>query len=204
MRTCFHKLGLWPVAIACTLLVIAGNAAAGTPSPQAGASVKGQANDEPTSRDHSDDFDFLQGHWYVRNRRLLKQLQGSTDWTPSSGTLVGAPLLEGMGNYDELRSDVTGAVGVSVRFFNRQTGQWSDYWISHRDGVLQPAVFGAFVNGVGTFEGEDQLNGKQMLVRQLWSGIATPTPRWEQAFSGDDGKTWETNWVMDFSRSPTR
>ena len=34
-----------------------------------------------------------------------------------------------------------------------------------------------------------------------WSGITTPTPRWEQAFSDDDGATWETNWVMEFTRA---
>jgi hypothetical protein len=37
-------------------------------------------------------------------------------------------------------------------------------------------------------------------VRFTWSGAATPTPRWEQAFSGDEGATWETNWIMDFTR----
>ena len=36
-------------------------------------------------------------------------------------------------------------------------------------------------------------------VRFIWSGVTTPTPRWEQAFSDDGGETWETNWVMDFT-----
>ncbi|MBC7988185.1 MAG: hypothetical protein H7Y19_01205 [Luteimonas sp.] len=152
--------------------------------------------------DHSRDFDFLRGHWYVRNKRLLKQLQGSNDWTASSGTLIGMPLLEGMGNYDELRSDDTGPLGVSIRFYDKQARRWSDYWVAHRDGVLQPAVFGAFADGVGMFEGEDTLDDRPIRVRQLWTGIGTATPRWEQAFSGDGGRTWETNWVMDFSRTP--
>jgi hypothetical protein len=26
------------------------------------------------------------------------------------------------------------------------------------------------------------------------------TPRWEQAFSADEGKTWETNWMWTLSR----
>ena len=26
------------------------------------------------------------------------------------------------------------------------------------------------------------------------------TARWEQAFSQDDGKTWETNWTTDYTR----
>ena len=38
-------------------------------------------------------------------------------------------------------------------------------------------------------------------VRFIWSGATTPTPRWEQAFSEDGGETWETNWIMDFTRA---
>jgi hypothetical protein len=26
-------------------------------------------------------------------------------------------------------------------------------------------------------------------------------PRWDQAFSKDQGRTWETNWTMDFVRA---
>ena len=41
--------------------------------------------------------------------------------------------------------------------------------------------------------------GRPIRVRFTWSRVTTPTPRWEQAFSDDDGETWETNWVMDFT-----
>jgi hypothetical protein len=34
----------------------------------------------------------------------------------------------------------------------------------------------------------------------MWSRTDTETPRWEQAFSLDEGKTWETNWIMDATR----
>ena len=30
--------------------------------------------------------------------------------------------------------------------------------------------------------------------------VNTPSPRWEQAFSLDEGNSWETNWTMDFTR----
>jgi hypothetical protein len=153
---------------------------------------------------HGRDFDFLRGHWYVQNHRLLRQLQGSNEWTRSTGTLIGVTLLEGMGNYDELRSDESGAQGVSVRFYNGATRQWADYWVAHRDGVVQPPVFGTFRDGVGTFEGDDTLEGRTIRVRQLWTRLDTAAPRWEQAYSDDGGKTWETNWVMDFSRTPVR
>jgi hypothetical protein len=60
---------------------------------------------------------------------------------------------------------------------------------------------GSFQGDVGTFEGEDRFEGRPIRVRFIWSRTSTPTPRWEQAFSEDGGKTWETNWVMDMTRS---
>ena len=67
--------------------------------------------------------------------------------------------------------------------------------------MLDPPVVGGFVDGVGTFIGQDTLDGRPILVRFRWSGITGPTPRWDQAFSDDDGATWEVNWVMDFTRT---
>lgn len=54
--------------------------------------------------------------------------------------------------------------------------------------------------GVGEFLGVDEHNGQQVHVRFRWSGIAANSARWEQAFSEDEGSTWETNWIMDFTR----
>ncbi len=63
-------------------------------------------------------------------------------------------------------------------------------------------MHGRFEDGVGTFLGDDELHGRPIRVRFLWSGISAQAARWEQAFSGDGGATWETNWVMDFRRAP--
>ena len=49
------------------------------------------------------------------------------------------------------------------------------------------------------FLGEDTFEGRPILVRFIWSDVNSGTPRWEQAFSEDDGDTWETNWVMEFT-----
>jgi hypothetical protein len=60
-------------------------------------------------------------------------------------------------------------------------------------------MIGKFEGNTGTFFGDEEVHGRKVLCRFLWtSGDA---PRWEQAFSDDDGKTWETNWVMEFTRT---
>jgi hypothetical protein len=146
-------------------------------------------------------FDFLMGSWKVHNRRLRERLKGSTEWVEFEATSVARPLLGGIGNEDEFRTGYwSDFVGMSFRFFNPETRRWAIYWADSRRGVLDPPVFGSFSGGTGTFEGKDTFSGLPILVRFTWSRVDTATPRWEQAFSADDGKTWETNWVMDMTR----
>lgn len=33
-------------------------------------------------------------------------------------------------------------------------------------------------------------------VRYTWDETTATTARWQQAFSPDEGRTWETNWIM--------
>lgn len=148
------------------------------------------------------DFDFWMGSWRVQNRHLRERLAGSDDWDEFEATVVAHPILDGMGNEDEFRTDYAGGfIGMSFRFFNTTTRQWAIYWAdSRRPGLLDPPVIGAFSGDAGLFEGADTFEGKPILMRFLWSRVTTTNPRWEQAFSADGGTTWETNWVMDFTR----
>lgn len=148
------------------------------------------------------DFDFWVGTWDVHNRWLRERLAGSDEWEEFEATSVARLILDGMGNEDEFRTDHGGGfVGMSFRFFDPETKRWSIYWAdSRRPGVLDPPVFGSFSGDVGVFEGADTFAGRPILVRFVWSGVTTPTPRWEQSFSDDGGETWEANWVMDFTR----
>jgi hypothetical protein len=45
---------------------------------------------------------------------------------------------------------------------------------------------------------------RSILVRQIYSDIASDSYCFEQAFSEDGGRTWETNWVMTFTRNKAR
>jgi hypothetical protein len=57
-----------------------------------------------------------------------------------------------------------------------------------------PPVVGSFdKNGVGNFFGKDTLNGKPILVVYHWDARNKDRPVWGQAFSPNNGKTWEWN-----------
>ena len=148
------------------------------------------------------DFDFWMGSWNVHNRCLRERLKGATDWVEFEATVSARPLLDGLGNEDEFRTNHDGGfTGMSFRFFDPETRTWSIYWAdSRRPGKLDPPVLGSFNGERGSFQGADTLDGKPILMRFDWSGVTTPTPLWEQSFSADGGKSWETNWVMEFNR----
>ena len=154
---------------------------------------------EPSSRD----FDFWMGRWNVHNRRLRKRLAGADEWDEFEATVVARPILGGMGNEDEFRTDYDGGfIGMSFRFFDPARKRWSIYWAdSRRCGELDPPVFGTFSGDTGVFEGADVFEGRPILMRFTWSDITTPILRWEQAFSDDGRETWETNWIMEITRA---
>ena len=162
--------------------------------------IETTANQAP-SEDGRHDFDFLMGRFAIRNRRLLARLKGCQDWEEFDAVNSARPLLRGAGNEDEFVTDHAGGfTGMSFRFFNPLTAQWSIYWADSRTGKLEPPVVGGFSGNVGIFSGADTLGGRAILVRFIWSRVDTDHPRWEQAFSDDGGLNWETNWVMDFTR----
>jgi len=154
-----------------------------------------------SSESSAHDFDFWTGTWRGRNRRLRERLAGCAEWDEFEGTCVARPLLDGLGNMDEFRTDYQGGlVGLSLRFFDSETRLWSIYWTdTRRSGLLEPPVIGSFVGGIGVFECDDTFDGRPIIVRYRWSDVTAATARWEQSFSDDSGETWETNWVMDFT-----
>jgi hypothetical protein len=154
-----------------------------------------------TARDASHDFDFWPGRWRVRNERLVKRLQGCTEWETFEATVDAWLLPRGLGNMDTYRTDHwPGFAGMSLRLYDPRTRQWSIYWASNRAGRLDPPVVGSIVNGIGVFEGRDVLEGRPIVVRFTWSDITETGARWEQFFSPDEGRTWEKNWVMVMAR----
>jgi NIPSNAP protein len=149
------------------------------------------------------DFDFLYGSWRIHNRYLTRRLQQSSEWIEFDAQSDVQPLLNGLGQLDRYNAVRDGGAveGVTLRLFNPETGEWSLHWADTvRPGVLLPPMVGRFKGGVGEFFGDEMVDGKKVLCRFHWSRANAGSPRWEQAFSNDGGKTWETNWIMTFTR----
>jgi hypothetical protein len=156
-----------------------------------------------SERDGQRDFDFETGRWKVHNRRLLHPLTGSNEWVEFEGKLVARPIWGGRANMDEYEAESpTGHLdGMTVRTYNAKSHQWSIYWATPKaGGFVLPATIGKFQNGIGEFYDHEDWNGQFIFVRYTWTATNPDSPRWEQAFSTDGGKTWETNWIMTYTR----
>ncbi|GIF73637.1 hypothetical protein [Asanoa siamensis] len=147
------------------------------------------------------DFDFFVGSWTSHHRRLREILAGSDEWYEFEGVSRSWSVFDGAGNIDEITFPTEGWGGVTMRLYDEARDEWSLYWASSRTGLALPPVVGRFENGVGTFTGDEEFAGQPITVRFTWSDITADSCRWEQAFSPDKGATWETNWVMEFTRT---
>lgn len=203
-----RTLSLW-AALAVALVACDKPAPSPDPSPPRppSAAAPGAGSAAPSAvaakRDGQADFDFFIGSWKVHNRRLRRPLTGSTEWYEFDGTTVTRKVWGGKANMDEYEGQgPDGPVhGMSVRLYEPQSRQWRIYWANQARGVVEmPPVVGEFKDGRGEFYDHEIFNGKAIFVRYLWSNITATSCRWEQAFSEDGGKTWETNWIMENTR----
>jgi hypothetical protein len=148
------------------------------------------------------DFDFEIGTWRTQVRRLLRPLTGSHIWVEMKGVTTVRKVWGGRANLVELEADGPGGhfQGLSLRMYNPETQQWSLNFASSSDGTMTPPTIGAFKNGRGEFYSRETLNGAPILVRFVISDITPSSCKFEQAFSADDGKTWEVNWTATDTR----
>ena len=155
-------------------------------------------------RDGQHDFDFEIGKWQTHLWRLEHPLSHSNSWVEYWGTTGVSKVWNGRANLVEL--DVNGAAGhieaLSLRLYNPQSHQWSLNFGSSAGGSMSPPTIGAFKDGRGEFYDKETFNGRPILVRFVISDIKPDSCRFEQAFSEDNGKTWEVNWIAIDTRMP--
>lgn len=149
------------------------------------------------------DFDFLIGRWHDHHSRLRERLKGSTSWEEFEGTTVHRPILGGLGNLSEhvMQREAGQMTAVSFRVFDPSSQEWSIYWADGVYGSLGTPMVGGFEQGRGEFYSQEVFEGRHIFCRFIWSDITPTSCHWEQAFSTDGGKTWETNWIWDLTRA---
>ena len=150
------------------------------------------------------DFDFLVGRWHVHHLRLKERLAGNQQWDEFEGSSVLMKTMGGFGTFDDNVIELPGGAyrAMTVRVFDPKDRKWSIWWFDARtpQAAIDPPLRGGFKDGVGTFYSDDTFKGKSIRVRFIWSQITPTSAHWEQAFSPDGGKTWETNWKMSLER----
>ena len=150
----------------------------------------------PSSSKH--DFDFFEGKWKLHNKKLRSKLNNCTEWIEFESTQEMYKILNGIGNIDNFQATFDGQPfeGMTVRLFDPKTNLWSIYWADSNNGKLDPPVLGSFENNIGHFFTKDIFDEKNVLVVFRWDATDQHNPVWSQAFSDDNGKTWEWNWYM--------
>jgi hypothetical protein len=159
--------------------------------------------DTKSQVDHQHDFDWEIGDWKVHLRRLLHPLTGSKSWDEFDGTAHVRKVWNGRANLLELK--LNGPAGdieaLSLRLYNPQSEQWSVYFATSDDGTLGTPMVGQFQNGRGEFSDRELFHGRMIDLHFVFSDVTEKSFHGEQSFSPNRGKSWETNWIEDFTRA---
>jgi hypothetical protein len=89
---------------------------------------------------------------------------------------------------------------LNLRLYNPESHQWSLNFANSKTGTMSVPTIGEFHDGRGEFYDMEPINGRSVLVRNVWSDITRDSCHFEQTFSEDGGKTWETNWTTTDTR----
>lgn len=149
-----------------------------------------------SARPSEHDFDFLVGHWQVHNRKLKARLQGSNEWSEFLSALHMRKVLNGYGNVENHYADFDGQPfeGMAIRLLDPASRLWTIHWIDSNTRAMDGhPVSGSFEDAVGRFSARNTFNGMAIVVLYQWDARDPDLPIWSQAFSDDDGATWEWN-----------
>nr|WP_294943684.1 hypothetical protein [uncultured Mucilaginibacter sp.] len=157
----------------------------------------GELEITPSKTSSGTDFDYLNGKWVMEHKKLKSRLTNSNEWEEFTSYDENQSILQGVGNTDIYKATLDGKPfeGLTVRLFNPKTKLWSLYWAASNAGVMEPPVVGSFEGSIGKFFCKDIYKGKPVIVVFVWDKTDPENPVWHQAFSPDNGRTWEWNWM---------
>ena len=128
-------------------------------------------------------------------------LTGSTTWVEYNGTDVVRKIWEGANSGVVEADGPSGHLEIfTLRLYNPQAHQWSISFTNPSTGTMSIPSVGEFKDGRGEFYDQETFNGRTILLRFNVSDITSTSCRFEQAFSDNGGRTWETNFIVTETR----
>jgi hypothetical protein len=203
------SLSIFFLAGSLLLLVrpAAGFAPQNSDAADAAAKTGQEAAPAPTAPDDkshggAQDFDPLIGAWKEHTRIRQHPLTGSDTWIEFEGIDVYRKIWDGRAIIAEYEGDsnTRHAEGLMLYTRNPETNQWSIYFAGSGDGKVTAPNAGEFKNGQGEFYTRDTVNGRLRYNRYIWSKLTSNSPRFEESWSADGGKTWEVDNITDLTR----
>jgi hypothetical protein len=147
-------------------------------------------------------FDFWLGEWNVLNRNRASDSASFAD-TGRATDLVHA-VAGGCAIVEHWRGEAYGQfiLGFSVRAWNARARQWDLVLLWPASGDQSFATLhGDFRHGRGEFfGGRSTPAGDSIRTRFTFSDIRPDALRWQNASSTDGGRSWASNWIMEFTR----
>jgi hypothetical protein len=166
------------------------------------AAGESAAPSKAVARDGQHDFDFNIGVWKTHIKRVLDPLSGSTQSIELNGTVTVRKVWDGRAQLEEIETEGPNGhwEGLTLFLYNPEAHQWSQTFVDGKVGVLTPPQIGSFKDGRGELFASDAVNGRTILVRDVWSDIKPDSHRFEESYSDDGGKTWAPAFIANLTR----
>jgi hypothetical protein len=155
-----------------------------------------------TPRDGSHDFDFSNGIWHTHITRTLDPFDGGTHHTTMEGTKTARPVWGGRAWLEEIEADGPDGhwEGATLFLYDAKAGQWTQSYIDSDRGVINSPTIGSFKEGRAELFASELYQGRNVLVRGVWSDITANSHRYEISYSQDGGRTWVTGFSAYLTR----
>ncbi|MEO5595270.1 MAG: hypothetical protein ABIR15_01040 [Chitinophagaceae bacterium] len=135
-------------------------------------------------------FDFWMGEWEAFATNGKK-----------AGDSKISLLLDSCIVFEEWNSTQAGYAGKSYNTFNPATGKWQQYWVDNKGGIT--AYFdGHFENNTMILQtaNNKQPDGQFKILKMSFYNLAPDKVRQFGQSSADEGKTWKTDFDLEYRR----